>query len=357
MTILSTENAISISMINSTYFNDSLDLSEYGNLANITQFTDNYSGIIKTNIIVVNADNIKLVLFDGLILKEIKVREGINHFYGYITSNNWGFLLFPSSVITIVSTVTIDEILPIFAPEHPITYSTIGNVKVDIFNRKTIINTSEVLNTTISNELFGTASHLKNAIKPFVGKKGSALIINNLENGKYTVNVSLGKYDKNQNDSLLVYNGTFYQLSNVNELLIQGSTITRNVEIEVVEGFIYLIALDSVKSSGQTEFILDNVSKKLEEIHSNNGTEEQLNIRLGGDIVNWKMQINLSENKQIKFTTDKAVIWQIIGNNAVIYDEEYVEEIEYQLSVGEYILSLSTESSMEEDYVLNLMYL
>lgn len=519
--ILTTENTSLISDINSIYFNDSLDLSQYGNLANITQFSDNYSGIINIPIDVVNSDNIILVLFDNLTLKKIKVKEGINQIYAQINSNNWGFLLFPINPdMTIPSTIVIPDINSIYTPPEPITYSTIGNVTVDIFNRKAILNTGSESVSILSTQLFDDRNYLKNSVLPFLPNKGSALMIDNLSTGVYKFNVSLGKYDKSQNDSLFLYNGkSFSSLSNINELVSDEDN--KFVEFEVVYGFIYLIALDAVKSNGLTEFIITDVSKiselnyipivpislipheflgrviatknqtiistgtgskTIKEVLShfnlptdftfassdgktftegsyalwnlsngeykinwkfttkeseidgnkdsiyiydgqqftllnnsvqnneslievtngkliifvldeknkkgtteiiitniqqllhpqpqpnpepnpnpdnlrvNNGENEQINFRLGGDIVNHKIKLNLSENKQINFTTDNLVIWEFIQNNAVLYSQEYMNEIYAHLLAGEYELSLSTESSIETDIILNLSF-
>lgn len=504
MTIYTTQNSSSINTINTTYFNDSLDLSLYGNNASIIEFNDIREGVINTSINIVNSNNIKLVFFDNLVLKEIKIREGINYFYSKITSNYWGFLLFPMDA-NIISTMELD-IKSIYAPD-PLTYATIGNVEIDIFNRKVILSTNAESISVLSTKLFDDRNYLKDSLIPFNSNKGSALIIDNLSTGNYSFNISLGKYDKSQNDSLFLYNGkSFISLCDVNGLINNQDVVTsKNVDIEVIYGFIYLMALDSNRSTGLTEFVLTDVNKiselnyiplmpislipnkfsgrvianknqvtistgsgsikfadilsnlnlidfifpnsedkrfiegsyvfwdlengkynikwkfkttepdnkdsvyiydgeynllntlnsenetlielennqlgilifdegnsqKTSEItitniekisqnepdnRTNEGTNEQFNFRLGGDITSYSVSLNITETKQINFTTDNLVIWEFIKDNAVVYNQEYTNEIYAYLLAGKYELKISTESSIEVDSILNLSF-
>lgn len=249
-TLLTTENKISIEQINSEYFNNSVDFSDYGTVADITKFTN--KGVFYITLTVNNADNITLLLFDNLSLTRIKVWEGINHIYTKIKSNSWGFILIPKDAnASLISTVNINKISPIITPPFPVNAWTIGDVSIDVLNANCILNTNKGRSISIVSEaLFND----KNYLREF-GVEASAVEINNLPNGVYQCDVKRGKYDVNNNDSLYVYNGRNF--SKISDTLVE----TKTVEFEVVYGYINLIAVDVNKSSGETEFIVSNVQR------------------------------------------------------------------------------------------------
>lgn len=249
-TLLTTENTSSIELINSEYFNNSVDFSNYGTVADITKFVN--KGIFYISLTVKNADNITLLLFDNLSLTRIKVREGVNHIYTEIKSNSWGFLLIPNDVnVNLLSTVEIIKISPIITPPFPVNAWTIGDVTIDVLNANCILSTNRGRSISIVSEVLFND---KNYLREF-GVEASAVEVNNLPNGVYQCDVKRSIYDVNNNDSLYIYNGRNF--SKISDTLVEQKT----VEFEVLYGYIDLIAVDINKTSGVTEFVISNVKR------------------------------------------------------------------------------------------------
>lgn len=247
-TLLTTENISLIELINSEYFNNSLDVN--GTVGDITKFVN--KGIFYITLTVKNTDNITLLLFDNLSLTRIKVREGVNHIYTEIKSNSWGFLLIPNDINTsIISTVNINKISPIITPPFLVSAWTIGDVTIDVLNANCTLNTNKGRSISIVSEaLFNDRNYLRE-----FGVEASAVEINNLPNGVYQCDVKRGIYDINNNDSLYLYNGRNF--SKISDTLVEQ----KRVEFEILYGYINMIAIDVNKTSGATEFIINNVQR------------------------------------------------------------------------------------------------
>jgi len=247
-TLLTTENKTDINVINNTYFNNQLPLEKYGQEADIIRF--DISGLLLITINVDNADNATLLLFDNQEISEVKVKEGINQIYCQINSNSSGFILFPIDTKD-VSTVNIEQINIIPSPPHPVSYWTIGNVNIDIINRILTLSTNKGRPISIvGNELFNDRDYLQD-----YGVEASAFVLNNIPVGVYSFRVDLARKDSNENDLLLAYNGE--KLVTITD----SNTESKTVEVEVIYGYIYLIAIDSNKRSGTTEFIISEVNR------------------------------------------------------------------------------------------------
>lgn len=247
-TLLTTENKTDINVIKDTYFNNQLPLEKYGQEADIIRF--DISGLLLITINVTNADNATLLLFDNQEISEVKVKEGINQIYCQINSNSYGFILFPIDTKD-VSTVNIEQINMIPSPTHPVSYWTIGDVNIDIINRVLTLSTNKGRPISIvGNELFNDRDYLQD-----YGVEASAFVLNNLPVGVYSFRVDLARKDSNENDLLLAYNGDkLIPITDVN-------TGAKTVELDVIYGYIYLIAIDSNKRSGITEFIISEVNR------------------------------------------------------------------------------------------------
>lgn len=247
-TLLTAENKTDINIINNAYFNNQLPLEKYGQEADIVRFDIN--GLLLISINVKNANNLTLLLFDNQEISEVKVKEGINQIYCQIKSNSWGFILFPIETKDI-STVNIEQINIIPSPPHPVSYWTIGNVNIDIINRILTLSTNKGRPiSVVGNELFNDRDYLRD-----YGVEASAFVLNNLPIGVYNFRVDLARKDSNENDLLLAYNGE--KLVTITD----SNTESKTVEVEVIYGYIYLIAIDSNKRSGITEFIISEVNR------------------------------------------------------------------------------------------------
>ncbi|MGK7879659.1 MAG: hypothetical protein AB4060_06110, partial [Crocosphaera sp.] len=285
--ILSTgEGAVTTEEIQSTFFHDMVDLSQYG-VEGSAALWGTEPGINKVDITVNGTAN--LLFWDGANITPFVV-EGTEELYFNTVSDEWGFIVL-DDVVSNEASVTFDnfiwydsqpdniEVISYQEMEDPTLdpdlkpnpdpnlepspnnwiIETLGDVEVnDTPNYDNSGNfmvgtgTGDRAVSTIGNDLMGD----RNYLRPF-GTEGSYLNISDIENGVYEFDVNqLGRIDSNNNDALYAWNGKQLTLIADNE----NGIITNTVD--VIYGKLSFISVDVNTKTGTTDFTITDLERK-----------------------------------------------------------------------------------------------
>jgi hypothetical protein len=276
--ILSTgEGAVSSEEIQSTFFHDLVNLTQYG-VEGSAALWGTEPGINKVDITVNGSAN--LLFWDGGHITPFIV-GGTQELYFNTVSDEWGFIVL-DDLASNEASVTFDNF--IWYDSQPdnieiISYQEMGDPSLDPNPDPTpnnwIIETLgdvEVNDTpnydnggefmvgtgtgdravsTIGNDLMGDKNYLK-----AYGTEGSYVNISNIENGVYTFEVNqLGKIDGNNNDALYAYNGK--QLT----LIADNNNGLITTSVDVIYGELSFIGVDVNTTTGTTDFTITDLQR------------------------------------------------------------------------------------------------
>ncbi len=204
----------------------------------------------------------------------------------------------------------------------------------------------------------------------------------NVENGKYEITYSLYASENDFNhDDIYFYDGTNLELfDSRSSATIQSSATrwvseTKTVEVEVTNGELTFITLDTVDKSGSTQLRISNIEKLAQPIIENNSFETAYELSDGevfnGDI-NGQYRLYQDENF-FKVTVEESSMIYLEGNNANfeldVYDLEqnYLygtyrnvaetgNENFYLFNPGEYYIDVYIWNSYNAEYIDNYDY-
>ena len=196
-----------------------------------------------------------LVSLDNNTMEEIKLFDGDNKLFLDLPGDNECLISVGDSQNKSVSSVEQIDKYQTKNPPSKLNIAGIGDVNVDLPNNRFTISTNRGKGiTTVSNFFFGDRKYLTNYNENL--KQASGVSLQNLEAGIYSLKIEQFKSDIKRNDLLLAYNG-----KNLVNLAESNLSEIQNSEIEVPYGLLYLIACDTVTTSGVTEFLVTNLMK------------------------------------------------------------------------------------------------
>jgi len=253
--ILTTEKQTPVSEIKSK-LDTNLPLEKYGDIGDF--YEPNISGSLYFNLNVVNPELFTLLLanLDNDSFQELMLFEGKNTLFLDI-KEDLVLILVGNSANKLIGSVEIESINQSQNPQHKLTVSGIGDYNANIPNNSYYLSTNKGLSTsTVSTFLFGDSKVLTNLSAD--NKQATGLALSNLEIGKYSADINVSKSDLNNDDKLLLFDGLSEPLTIINS---KSAETQKTITFDIPYGFIKLVAVDTMTTSGVTEFIFSNLKK------------------------------------------------------------------------------------------------
>lgn len=231
-----------------------LPLEKYGDIGDFYKFP--MTGDFYFDLVVTNPELFTFFVVMNNAMKEILLKKGDHKLFASLTGNE-SLVLIANSSEKNIGSVEIKSQSQTQQPPSNLTVCGIGDFNTDISNNKYLLSTNKGSGiTTVSSFFFNDSSYLTN-LSPD-NKQASGLGLMNLPMGKYSAELNIFKSDLKNNDQLLLFDGLGEPLTigNANDVETQ-----KTINFDIPYGYIYLIAIDKLTTSGTTEFIISNLQK------------------------------------------------------------------------------------------------